>query len=198
MKLLINLLFLVSMCSSASNCDLTQIDTEVDQKITFTFNSIDPNLWIDLESEFYNRLSKLGLYNSKTDSLQALKDFMIFVTESGYPEEFFIDSQEAESLDLIKNLKQIGFVQGDESANEFLYHQIHPILKDCSNLNNLLTAPRGMLIAFGSTDPDSIRLSYDLATLDLYELYDTKDLERPGLYKALLIFYFSRMMNGKD
>lgn len=122
---------------------------------------------------------------------------MVSVIESGYPEEFFIDSKNPESKKLIKGLEQIGFVQGDESAHEFLYSLINPILQDCSNQNDLLTPPRNMLIAFGSTNPDSIRLSYDLATIDLYNYYDTKDLERPGLYKSLLIFYFSRMMGDK-
>lgn len=197
MKLLSNIFLFVSLSSFSTTCNLTEIDFEVNRKIISTFNSQDPNLWNDLESEFYARLTCLGLYDSETDSLDAFKDLMIFVTESGYPEEFFIDYQSQESENLIKNLNQIGFVQSDESAHEFLYSLINPILQGCSNWNNLLTPPRDMLVAFGSTNPDSVRLSFDLATIDFHKQYDTKDLKRSGLYKVLLIFYFSRMMNEK-
>jgi hypothetical protein len=197
MRLLINLFFLVSLSSFSSTCDLTEIDSEVNREITSKFDRHDPNLWTDLETEFYHRLTDLGLKNSETDSLKAFRELMIFVTESGYPKEFFIDKENPDIKKLISDLKLIGFDQGDESAHEFLYSLIDPMLEDCTNRNELLNPPRDMLVAFGSTNPDSIGISYDLATLQFYKYYDVKDLERPGLYKSLLIFYFSRMMNEK-
>lgn len=133
--------------------------------------------------------------NSKSDSLQALKNLMTYVTTTGYPDEFYVDLKNPQNVTLINNLQKIGFKQDDESANEFLYDLISPILKEYKEFEQLSNSPRDMLIAFGTLNPDSIRISFDLSTLDFSKNYETNDLKRPGLYKSLLIFYFSRMIS---
>ncbi len=53
-----------------------------------------------------------------------------------------------------------------------------------------------LLAATGIYEPDSIHVSLDIAVLNQLE-YPEKNLKRKGLYKAIILFYFSRMMEGK-
>ncbi|MDQ2180404.1 hypothetical protein [Marinifilum sp. D714] len=188
-------ILLLFMFSCSEPKELQQIDLAVNQKIIDKFSSYDSKLWDDLETEFYQRLENLNLMNSKSDSLQALKNLMTYVTTTGYPDEFYVDLKNPQNVTLINNLQKIGFKQDDESANEFLYDLISPILKEYKEFEQLSNSPRDMLIAFGTLNPDSIRISFDLSTLDFSKNYETNDLKRPGLYKSLLIFYFSRMIS---
>jgi len=55
--------------------------------------------------------------------------------------------------------------------------------------------PRDLLVAFATTNPDSLKLGFDLSAFELNKQYTRKDLERPGLYKELVLFYFGRMIN---
>lgn len=196
MRIIFLLTLTLFFTACRNECALENIDNKVNLKLTQTFENEKSGLWKNLENEFYNRLTELNLLNSQKDSLEAFKNLMIFITEQGFPPEFFIDPSDTETQVLLKSLKNLGIETSDETAQTFLFNQISPIIKACNNEFNF-TPPRDLLIAYGITDPDSLKFSYDLSANEFYKIYSIEDLKRPGLYKTLLLFYFSRMMNPK-
>ena len=195
MKYLITVLLSIVMFSCNKEDRIIEIDTAVNKLIVDVFNKFDHNLWNEVENEFYNRMKEMKIYKEETDSLSAFKDLMNTVLAMGYPDEYYVEFENPKIKKMINNLNKIGVYNSDESSHSFLYTLTNSIIKKTKIDEKLQSYPRDLLVAFATTNPDSLRLSFDLSTTDLNEQYTRDDLKRPGLYKELLLFYFIRMID---
>ncbi len=187
------LLLIIFSCNEKNR--IVEIDMKVNNQIIERFNQYDSNLWNDLENEFYNRMVEMKIFEPNKDSLTAIKEFMNTIIVEGYSKDFFVNFENPKTEKLITDLRKIGFIGSDYSAHYFLYDLTNPIMTKREIDKKLQDYPRDLLVAFATTNPDSLKLGFDLSAFELNKQYTRKDLERPGLYKELVLFYFGRMIN---
>ncbi len=166
-----------------------KVDAKVNEELTEVFRKKDPRLWRKVENEFFRRLSALGLFEKETDTLDVFIDFIKYVQDQGYPEHFYVDYSDPRTVQLIDELKEVGYVEEDESAQRFLHDICKPIIETYSYTNT-----NDIIYNYGSFDPDSTKLSYDLSVLVTPTGFGRPNLKRKGLYKVQILFYFSRMI----
>ncbi len=179
--------FLLILIVATSYQSKDQVDSEVSNAIEEAFNSNNNQLWSRTEKEFYSRCKALGLSTGKDDKLNSFYKLIEFVKLNGYPESFYLGETEAD-LQLIKDLKDIGYVETDESAQVFLHKICKPIVEKFSHNKH------DLIFAYGAHNPDSVGMSYTVIASSMQHGYKRPDLSRPGLYKVHLLFYFSRMI----
>jgi hypothetical protein len=182
------LILIIFSCNEKNR--IVEIDMKVNNQIIERFNQYDSNLWNDLENEFYNRMVNMKIFESNEDSLATIKDFMNTIIVEGYSKEFFVNFDNPKTEKLITDLRKIDFIGSEYSVHNFLYN----LTKREIDIN-LQDYPRDLLVAFATTNPDSLKLGFDISAFELNKQYTRKDLERPGLYKELILFYFSRMID---
>lgn len=187
MRIIISALLITILASCNRSKD--KVDYEVNQKIINTFSSQGPELWNRVEKEFYLRISELGILNE--DSLEAFYDLMLLVQEEGYPAEYYVNHESPNTISLIQQLERIGYSKNDESAHRFLYQITKPIVQ----LHNY-SSDNDMIYWYSVYNPDSIPISFDLSASRMPTEFDRPNLNREGLYKVTLLFYFSRMIEG--
>ncbi|WP_276373138.1 hypothetical protein [Chryseolinea sp. H1M3-3] len=185
------ILFLVLSSFVACNRLQNKVDAEVNEKLTEIFHENDPRLWGKVENVFFNRLSALGLFEKEKDTLDVFIDFIKYVQDQGYPEHFYLDYGDPHTVQLIDELKEIGYVEEDESAQKFLHNICKPIIESYNYTNT-----HDVIYNYGSYDPDSVKLSYDLSVLVTPTGFGRPNLKRKGLYKVQILFYFSRMIRS--
>ncbi|WP_456458341.1 hypothetical protein [Reichenbachiella sp.] len=163
-----------------------KVDKEVNQRIIEKFNSVDEQLWLNIENAFYSRISELGLL--KYDSLQAFYDLMLFVKETGYPDEFYLNSSNSDIIKLREQLNEAGYSTNDEAAHKFLHKIIKPIVS-ANNYNE-----EDQFYWYAHYNPDSIPISFSLSAASINTGFNRPDITKQGMYKVLLLFYFSQML----
>ena len=182
---------LISFWACQSKKQLQEIDSIVEKSINEKFSSIDDNLWHRLEERFYQGIDEPDWKNKDKNKL--LMDFMYNNLVMGFSSNFALNESDKE---LLNDLNDIGLKKGDDAAHEFLHSTIANKVKSLNYSGNLLKdAP--MIASYTIVDPDSVSLSFSLMNLELHKHYKEKDMEREGLYKLIVIFYFSEMINWK-
>src|SRR3972149_7487572 len=104
MRTLIILALTILLDACTNECSVNDIDFKVNNKLTHTFENGKPDLWKNLEKEFYRRLTALQLFDSQKDSLKAFTDLMVFITEQGFPPAFFVDTSDINTKELLISL----------------------------------------------------------------------------------------------
>ncbi|MBJ2176528.1 hypothetical protein JBL43_19930 [Aureibaculum sp. A20] len=196
MKHFLLIILFISILSCKQSCELDEIDIKVNQKITSVFDNQNTELWNNVENEFFKRLKSLELFETNSDTLKSINKLYNFVKSAGFPSEYYLNLNDTKIITLVKELNEIGINKSNTSIHEFLHQITQPILESCQNKENLNKYQKDLLTATGIYEPDSIHVSLDIAVLEQME-YPEKDLKRKGLYKAIILFYFSRMMEGK-
>ena len=189
MKRLIAIFIVLISQSCNSDSELQRIDVQVDLQITKEFNTIESNLWNELEKEFYSRLNHLGLFDDEKDSLEAIVDLMKTIRARGFPNEYYVDFENEETQKLIQNLNEIGITENGKDLQKFLHRIINPILKDSDFNSSIEDSPKDFIVKYGLLDPDSISISFVWKASSMHKYYDEDDLSRPGLYKAMMLFF---------
>lgn len=180
------ILFILVITISYQSQD-NQVDLEVSNAIERVFTAKSNQLWSRTENEFFSRCKALGLSNDEVDRLDSFYKLIEFVRLNGYPESFYIGESE-DDLQLIKDLKEISYIETDESAQVFLHKICKPIVEEF-NHNKY-----DLIFAYGAYNPDSVSMSFNIIASEIKHGYNRPDLKRPGLYKVHLLFYFSRMI----
>ena len=194
MKKFLIIIFLSSFLSCKNSCELEEFDKTVNRRITKIFDSQNKDLWNNVENQFYERLKSLKIFNSNLDTLESLNKLYNYVGSAGYPSDYYLNLSKTDIKNLVAELNEIGITKQRNSVHEFLYKITQPVLTECENMDNLKNPKKDLLIATGIYDPKLIHVSLDIAVLGQMK-YPDKDLKRKGLYKAIVLFYFSRMMN---
>jgi hypothetical protein len=198
MRLIISLIIFLTIISCKNENRISEIDSQVNKLIVEKFKEFDPKLWNDVEYEFYNRMRGMGIIVSKTDSLNNIIELMNFNLAAGYPKEYFIDYEKSQTKKLISSLEKIGYLNTKHSAHKFLYSLTNSIVRKINSDVESQDSPRDLLVGIATTDPDSIKFNFDLTLIQLCEQYSVKNLNRPGLYKTMLLLNFNNMITHDE
>lgn len=194
---ILKLFILLSLVSCSVN-PIEQVDREVNIKLTEIITKDKKDLWVNIETVFYARLSDLGVFSNGKDSLDALYDFMQYVDSNGYPDNFYVDQTDTFTKQLITDLKQIGFNSTDTSAQRFLYNICNPIINKKGNGEIKKAGQTDLIFSYGRLNPDSVKLNFEMSAPRLLDIYSRRDLKRDGLYKTIVLFYLSKMIGTTD
>lgn len=196
MKRLLALLLIVSTLSACrTQCDLCTIDFWMAMDIE---RVIPDPMWDQVETEFYKRVEALGLIDERCDSLLGIVALMAFVEEQGYPEEFYLNFEDSSILKLVEDMKWYG-LDTEKGLHRFLYDQADYARHRCRNYYEFDTVPRDLVVTYGVLDPDSERVSFDLALADgLWRFYGISSLQREGLRKIIILNFFVKMMDRRE
>ena len=189
---------LLTFMGCSSNRTICDIDADFNKRFTKSLERQDDALWSRMEDKFFERLGKVDSMFVTVDRKVALVGLMGMVPETGYPYEFYVDFDNQETKQLIEDLKKVGITKDEKEMHRFLYDLLKPTLKHSRNLDNLTTYPQDLLIWYGTTNPDSVKISFDLATTELWRHYAIMDLKRQGLYKTILTLFFTKMINEEN
>ncbi|TFV96032.1 hypothetical protein E4S40_07340 [Algoriphagus kandeliae] len=190
MKRLFLIIIIAISCDRKS--ETQNLDIIVDELVLAEINQFNSSLWDQIENRFYEAIGEpLWMNKSK---IELLADFMYSHHVMGYPSSFALNDLDS---NLLNELNKIGFTKNDDAAHVFIHSTIAEKVNSI-NFRGDMKKEAPMIFSYSAVDPDSLSLSFSLMDYELHRRINEKDLERTGLYKLTVLFYFSELIKRKN